>query len=589
MKELLGGNEAIARGIYEAGVKVASAYPGTPSTEIFNTLPEYKDVMHCEWAPNEKVATEVAYGASMAGVRSCTALKMVGFNVAADPIFTAAYNGVNGGFVIIDADDPNMYSSQNEQDNRWYALHAKLPMVEPSDSQECKDFIIKAFEISEEFDIPVIFREVTRVAHSKGLVELGERQDVPDKEYVKNPKKFIATPANAYVHHVQLEEKLEKLYEFANKTDLNKMEINGSKVGVVSASIAYEYAKNAFPEDTSFLKLGFTNPMPIDLIKEFASKVDKLYVIEELDGYMEMQIKAAGIDCIGKEVIPKVHELTPNIIREAVGLDNPETKDVDVEAVSRPPALCPGCPHRGFYYSLHKIASSKEFEGRLIATGDIGCYTLGAAPPLAALDTCVCMGGGFSAGAGVAQAMKVTDRDYVVVGVLGDSTFFHSGMTGAVEIAYNNANMVPVVLDNHTTAMTGHQDNPGTGYNLEGEIAEKVKIEDILKAVGFEEVFIADPQNLKEMEETLLKAIHSDKRAAVISRRPCVLIKRYKTPKGLCEVDRDKCIGCKKCLSVGCAAISIVDGKSMIDENQCIGCTVCAQVCPVGAIRKVDK
>lgn len=580
---MLSGNEAIARGAFEAGVKVASAYPGTPSTEIFENLPQYKEVLYSEWAPNEKVATEVAYGASIAGVRSLTAMKHVGVNVAADPIFTAAYNGVTGGFVIVSADDPSMHSSQNEQDNRHYAKAAKIAMVEPSDSQECKDFMAAAYEISEKFDMPVLMRTTTRVAHSKSLVELGERSEPAIPEYKRNVRKNVCTPANAYLNHPKVEENLKALEKWACTSPLNRMEMKGNEVGVISASIAYQYAKEVFPEDTSFLKLGITNPLPMDLIRDFAAKVKKLYVIEELDPFMEEQIKAAGIPCVGKELTGLLYEMNPERLREALFGEKPKTTDVGVSAVPRPPVLCPGCPHRGFFYTMSR---HKDF----VVAGDIGCYTLGAAPPLSAIDSVICMGGGFTVAMGMAKAFEATGRkDKKVFGVLGDSTFFHSGITGAVEIMYNQGNVIPVVLDNHITAMTGHQDNPGSGYSLEGEIAAHLKIEDILKACGFENVIIVDPQDLKAMEQAVKDALASEKRAAIITRRPCVLIKRLGLSFGLCEVDQDSCIGCKMCLSVGCPAISVSDGKARIDANQCVGCTVCAQVCPMNAIGCAGK
>ncbi len=582
-RKLLSGNEAIARGAYEAGVKVCSAYPGTPSTEIFENLPKYKDALYCEWAPNEKVATEVAYGASIAGVRSLCAMKHVGVNVAADPIFTAAYNGVTGGFVIVSADDPSMHSSQNEQDNRYYARAAKLPMLEPADSQECLDFLKEAYRISEEYDVPVLFRTTTRVAHSKSIVTLGQRQEHPAPAYQRNTRKFISAPANAYRNHPKLEANLERLAKEGNTSPLNKMELGDGKIGVVTASIAYYYAKDAFPEGTSFLKLGLTNPLPMDLIRDFASKVETLYVIEELEDFMEEQIKAAGIPCRGKALTGKLYELNPQLIRQRVlGQPAPVT-DVGVQAVSRPPALCPGCPHRGFFYTM---ARHKDF----VIAGDIGCYTLGGSAPLNALDSVVCMGGGFSVAMGMAKAFAasgVTDKK--VFGVLGDSTFFHSGMTGAAEIIYNGGNLIPVVLDNSITGMTGHQDNPGTGFNLQGEIAEKLKIEDILAAYGFKKVIIVDPQDLAAMEQAIQDALAADVPAAIIARRPCLLIKRIKHDIGKCTVDTAKCIGCKRCLTVGCPAVLVENKKARIDPNQCVGCTVCAQVCPMGAIRREEN
>lgn len=578
-KHLLSGNEAIARGAYEAGVRVCSAYPGTPSTEIFENLPQYKDELYCEWAPNEKVAVEVAYGAAIGGARSLCAMKHVGLNVAADPLFTAAYNGVNRGFVIVTADDPSMHSSQNEQDNRYYARSAKVALIEPSDSQECIDFMKEAYRISEKFDMPVLFRTTTNISHSKSLCTFSEREEAEPFVYERNQRKFNCAPANAYRNHPKVEANLKALAEYGESCPLNKVEYRGGKVGVITASIAYQIAKDVFPEDTSFLKLGLTYPLPMGLIREFASKVETLYVIEELEGFMEDQIRAAGIPCIGKEKVSNLYELNPERLREMLFGVKPETKELPVKAVPRPPVLCPGCPHRGFFYTMSK---GKNY----VIGGDIGCYTLGGAAPLGAMDTCVCMGGGFSVAMGLSKAFAATGQQKKVFGVVGDSTFFHSGMTGAAEILYNKGAVIPVVLDNHITGMTGHQDNPGSGYTLQGEIAAAIKIEDVLHAFGYENVIIVDPQDLTAMQKAVDDALASAVPAAIICRRPCLLIKRIRHDIGLCEVDREKCIGCKKCLKVGCPAVSIRDGKSAIDPGQCVGCTVCAQVCPVGAITR---
>lgn len=579
----MSGNEAITRGAYEAGVAVCSAYPGTPSTEIFENLPQYKDDLYCEWAPNEKVAAEVAYGASIAGARSLCAMKHVGLNVAADPIFTAAYNGVYGGFVIVSADDPSMHSSQNEQDNRHYARAARLAMLEPSDSQECLDFTKEAYRISEQFDVPVLLRTTTRVAHSKSIVALGEREEHPAKPYHRNGRKNISSPANAALNHPKVEAAMAMLEEYGCTSPLNKMELNGGKIGVVTASISYQYAKEAFPADTSFLKLGLTNPLPMQLIRSFADKVETLYVIEELDDFMEQQIRAAGIQCIGKELTGKLYELNPQLLRERIFGEAPDTADVGISAVSRPPALCPGCPHRGFFYTMSK---HKDF----IVAGDIGCYTLGGSAPLNSLDSVVCMGGGFTVAMGMAKAFAAAgESSKKVFGVMGDSTFFHSGMTGAAEIIYNKGNVIPVVLDNSITGMTGHQDNPGSGHTLQGDIAESLKIEDILSSYGYQNIFIVDPQDLMAMEEAVQNALASEAPAAIITRRPCLLIKRIKHDIGKCEVDHDKCVGCKMCLKVGCPAVMVKDGKASIDVNQCVGCTVCAQVCPQKAITRKEN
>ena len=591
MKHLMSGNEATARGVYEAGIKVCSAYPGTPSTEILENMPQYGKDVYCEWAPNEKVATEVAYGAAVAGSRAFCTMKMVGLNVAADPLFTAGYMGVNGAFVVVSADDPSCHSSQNEQDNRHYARAAKIAMVEPSDAQECKDFVKLACEISEAFDTPVLYRTTTRVCHSKGLVEFGERTEHVAPEYKRNTRKFVCAPANAYANHPIVEERLVKLAEYgcttALENGLNKLEMGDGKVGVITASIAYEYAKEVFPEGTSFLKLGLTYPLPMNLIRDFASKVEKLYVIEELEPFMENEIKAAGIDCIGKELTGVMYELNTELVRERVLGIKPNYKTItDVQVAKRPPALCPGCPHRGFFYTLSK---NKNY----VVTGDIGCYTLGFAPPLNCMDVCICMGGGFSAGMGMAKSFQregVTDK--VVFGVMGDSTFFHSGMTGAAEIIYNNGRMIPCVLDNRITGMTGHQDNPGSGFTLMGEEAPMLSVESIFKTYGFDPVLTVDPQDLAAMKATVntaVAALNEGKHPAIVTRRPCLLIKRVKHDLGMCVVNTDKCVGCKSCLKVGCPAISLENGKAAVDRTQCVGCTVCAQACPVGAIEKEEK
>ncbi len=578
----MSGNEAIARGAYEAGVTVAAAYPGTPSTEILENIVQYKDDIYCEWAPNEKVATEVAVGASIGGARSLAAMKHVGLNVAADPVFTYSYLGVNSGFVLVSADDPSMHSSQNEQDNRYYAKFAKIPMIEPSDSQECKDFIKEAYKISEEFDTPVLFRVTTRICHSKSIVELGERKEVEYKPYSRNIPKYVAAPANARLAHIRVEERLKALEKYSNKSPLNKIEYNDKKVGIITSSVAYQYAKEIFGDNASYLKIGFTFPLPMDLIKEFSENVDTLYIIEELEPFMEEQIKAADIKCIGKELIPNIYELNPEIIAKNILNKTFETKTLNVKPAPRPPALCPGCPHRGFFYTMSKKKNA-------VVTGDIGCYTLGASQPLEALDTCICMGAGFSAGMGVAKAFEVSKRDGKVFGVVGDSTFFHSGITGAIDIVYNKGKMIPVVLDNRITGMTGHQDNPGTGKTLMGEDTTEINIVDVLKAIGYKTVKVVDPCDLKAIEDTVKEAEESTESFAIVTKRPCVLIKGLPAPKAKCIVDREKCKECKMCLKVGCPAVFFKDGKAYIEQSMCTGCEVCMQVCKFDAIGRVGE
>ncbi len=578
----MSGNEAIARGAYEAGVTVAAAYPGTPSTEILENIVQYKDKIYCEWSPNEKVATEVAIGASIGGARSIAAMKHVGLNVAADPIFTYSYLGVNAGFVLVTADDPSMHSSQNEQDNRYYAKFAKMPMFEPSDSQECKDFIKEAYKVSEEFDTPVLFRVTTRVCHSKSIVELSEREDVEFKPYSRNISKFVAVPATVKRARLKVEDRLKALEEYSNKTPLNKIEYNDKKIGIITASISYQYAKEVFGNNASYLKLGFTFPLPMDLIKEFSENVETLYVIEEVEPFMEEQIKAAGIKCIGKELIPNYYELNPEIVAKSLLNKESETKTLEIEPAPRPPVLCPGCPHRGFFYVMSKKKNT-------VITGDIGCYALAASPPLGAMDTVICMGAGFSAGMGIAKAFEVSGRDGKVYGVMGDSTFFHSGMTGALDIVYNKGKMIPVVLDNRITGMTGHQDNPGTGRTLMGEEAREINPVDVLKSLGYKTVKVIDPNDLKAVEDAVKEAEASTEPFAIVTKSPCVLIKGLPPFKTKCEVDRDKCTKCKMCLKVGCPAIFFKDGKSFIEPSMCVGCEVCMQVCKFDAIKKVGE
>lgn len=587
MKELMTGNEAVARGAWEAGVTFASAYPGTPSTEILENMVKYKQDVYCEWAPNEKVALEGAIGASIAGARSIAAMKHVGVNVAADPLFTFAYTGVTGGCVLVSADDPGMHSSQNEQDNRNYATAARVLMLEPSDSQEAKDFMKLGLELSERFDTPVMLRMTTRVCHSKSLVELGDRVERPLIPYEKKIAKYVATPANGKVLRRKLIDRLKAMEEYSNTAEINKAEYNGTKIGVISSGVAYQYAREVFGEDASYLKLGMTFPMPMEKVKEFASRVETLYVVEEMDPYMENHLKMAGIPCIGKEVIPEMDELNTDIVRKAVFGTSAETLKSEKEAVGRPPSLCAGCPHRGFFYSLRK-------KKNIIITGDIGCYTLGSAAPLSAMDTCICMGASISSGHGASMALKKNGSDMKVVSVIGDSTFFHTGVNSLMNVAYNKGNCVTVILDNRITGMTGHQQNPGTGFTLMGEPAAMVDIPLLCKAIGLKEenIYTVNPLRLKETEDVLTEALSKDEATVIIAKWPCIL-KRFSdkdkadfdlSPKRF-EIDQEKCKKCKSCLKTGCPAIFAGD-RITINPDACTGCSVCKQVCPFDAIRE---
>jgi indolepyruvate ferredoxin oxidoreductase alpha subunit len=588
MRELMSGNEAIARGAYEAGLIFASAYPGTPSTEILENVARYKGSLYCEWAPNEKVALEAAIGASIAGVRSMAAMKHVGVNVAADPLFTFAYTGVTGGLVLVSADDPGMHSSQNEQDNRNYAEAARVLMLNPSDSQEAKDFMKLGFELSEKFDTPVMLHMTTRVCHSQGLVELQDRKEVPPVPYAKNIAKFVATPANAKVMRVKLEDRLEAMEAFANQTDINRAEYRGTDVGVITSGVSYQYAREALGEDTSILKLGMTFPLPRNLIKEFASKVKKLYIIEEMDPYLERHVRQMGIECEGKPRIPKFGELNADIVRRAIlGKDN-EFVSVEKKAVDRPPVLCAGCPHRGFYYALSK-------KKNIVITGDIGCYTLGSAPPLSAMDTCFCMGGSISTGHGAAKALKFVGAKEKVVSVIGDSTFFHTGLNSLVGVVYNKGANVSVILDNRITGMTGHQENPGSGFTLMGEPTAEVDIKKLCLAIGMKEenVYTVNPLKIDEVSKTLDEALAKDEPCVIITRWPCILKKFSQQDKDefdmfgkKCRIIQDKCKKCKSCVRTGCPAVHSGDAIT-IDDASCTGCTVCKQVCPFGAIEEV--
>ena len=595
MKKLMTGNEAIARGAYEAGVKYASAYPGTPSTEILENIALYKNDIVAEWAPNEKVALEAAAGGAFAGARTMASMKHVGLNVAADPLFTVAYTGINGGFVVITADEPGMHSSQNEQDNRNYARSAKVPLLEPSTSQEAKDMIKLAFEISETFNTLVLFRVTTRLCHSKGLVSLEPRNEVGIKPYVKEIKR-VTVPANARLLRIDVEEREKKLYKFSNETELNYMEINeGAKVGVIASGMCFNFAKEVFGEDASYLKLGFTNPMPDEKIKEFATKVEKIYIVEENDKFIEDHVKSLGVDCIGKDVLPAYGEMTSDVIRKSIFKDTFKYEDVEADLViPRPPTFCAGCPHRGLFYELGKRKD-------IVVAGDIGCYTLGYSEPYNAMDFVVCMGASLSSAHGCQKVLNMVEgNEKRVVGVLGDSTFFHTGINSLIDVIYNKGNSISIILDNRITGMTGHQQNPGSGFTLQGEDTTIIDIETVVRALGAKNVRVINPNKLDEVRDALDWAIAlKDEPSVIITRWPCAL-KRFSeadteefgrvfTEK--CVVDREKCVGCKKCTKTGCPAISVdkETKKASIDINQCLGCEVCLQVCPKDAIVKEEK
>ncbi|WP_150844496.1 MULTISPECIES: indolepyruvate ferredoxin oxidoreductase subunit alpha [unclassified Clostridium] len=586
-KVIMTGNEAIARGAYEAGCHVASAYPGTPSTEILENFALYEGV-YAEWAPNEKVGFEVASGASIGGARVLTTMKHVGLNVAADPLFTMAYEGVNGGFVVVTADDPGMHSSQNEQDNRFYAPHAKVAMIEPSNSQECIDYMKEAYEISEKFDTLVLFRVTTRISHSKTVVEVGDKKAIEVKPYEKNIKKYIMTPGHSKIKHYEVEERLEKLRQYSNTTKLNRMEMGNAKIGIITSGISYEYCREVFGDNASYLKIGFSYPLPDEMIKEFASKVEKLYVVEENDPYLENSVKALGISCIGKEVIPICEELNPDIIRRGIlGEENKITYTADTNPPSRPPVLCPGCPHRGIFYAVSKYKD-------VIASGDIGCYTLGMNAPLSVTDTVICMGASISAGVGMERASIVANReDKKVFAFIGDSTFFHSGVTGLIESVYNNTPIVSVILDNRITGMTGHQENPGTGRTLQNREAPMVDIEALVLACGIkkENIKVVDPYKIEETSKAVKEAHDSTEPFVIITKQPCALIKDVlkKRANLKCKVDVEKCKKCKMCLKTGCPALKFQNGVVEIDESMCNGCEICKQVCPFDAIEKVGE
>ncbi len=574
MKKTMLGNEAIARGLFEAGAKIVSSYPGTPSTEITEFAAKY-DEIYCEWAPNEKVALEVAFGASLRGARAACAMKHVGLNVAADPLFTLSYTGVNGGIVIFVADDPAMHSSQNEQDSRHYAIASKIPMLEPADSAEAKDFVKEAYRLSEEYDTPVIIRTCTRIAHSQSAVELCDREENALPEYTKNPQKYIMSPANAMKRHPFVEERLAKLASFAENSSINRIEKGGGEIGIICAGNCYQYVKEVFGDAASVLKLGMVNPLPEKLFRDFAASVKKLYVIEELDGIIEAHVKRLGIECVGKELFPPVGELNQTAIRKAFGLPVPEFMSIDTPVPVRPPVMCAGCPHRGLYYVLSKH--------KITTLGDIGCYTLGGSAPLSALDSTLCMGASVSGLHGFNKAGGA-ESEAKTVCVIGDSTFMHSGMTGLVDIAYNGSNSTVIILDNSITGMTGHQHNPTTGYNIKGDPAAAVNLEELCRALGIKRVRVVDPYDIKQCEDAILEELAAGEPSVIISRRPCALLKYVKAKPPL-SVDENKCVGCKACMKLGCPAISFADNHAIIDSSQCVGCGVCGQLCKPSAIK----
>lgn len=574
-KVIMLGNEAIARGAYEAGVKVSAAYPGTPSTEISEYLVQYKEDLYCEWSPNEKVATEVAIGASVAGVRSMACMKHVGFNVAADPAYTVSYMGVNGGLVIVVADDPGLYSSQNEQDTRMVARAAQLPVLEPSDSAEAKDFMKVAYELSEAYDRPFVLRTTTRLAHSQGLVELHERENIDDKPYEKDIRKTVMMPGNAKLRHVEIEKRNLELAKAANTLSINKVEMNETKIGVITSGIPYQYVKEALPQ-ASVLKLGMVNPLPRKMIEDFASKVDALYIIEELDPVIEEQVKSWGIKAIGKEIFTVQGEYSANMIREAVLGEVLNIAEPNA-APMRPPILCPGCPHRSVYHVLNKL--------KMHAAGDIGCYTLGAVAPLSVVDTTICMGASISSLHGMEKAKG---KEYIKnwVAVIGDSTFLHTGVNSLMNMMYNNATGTVMILDNSTTGMTGHQDHAATGKTLQGDPTYAIDIPALCRAMGVKNVVEVNAFDIETLEKTVKEEVAKDEVSVIITKSPCVLLTKGKKP--LYTAHEDKCKKCGMCMKPGCPAMTKnPDGTIHIDDTMCTGCGLCESLCKFDAIELV--
>ncbi|MCQ2412349.1 MAG: indolepyruvate ferredoxin oxidoreductase subunit alpha [Sphaerochaetaceae bacterium] len=577
MKKLMLGNEAFARGLYEAGCCFVSSYPGTPSTEITEFAAKYPEI-YAEWAPNEKVAMEAAFGASLAGKRSFCGMKHVGMNVAADPLFTISYTGVNAGMVIAVADDPGMHSSQNEQDSRHYAIAAKIPMLEPSDSAEALEFTKLAYELSEKFDTPVIMKMCTRIAHCQSAVELTDRTELPVKPYEKNVDKYIMMPGMARRRHPIVEQRTKDLSLWAETCSINRVESGcDTSMGIITSSSSYEYVKEVCGDRFPVLKLGMVNPLPVKLIQDFAAKVQKVVVVEELDGIIESHCNSIGVKVTGKELFSNMGEFSPNLVAQKLGLPFNTGECLDEPIPGRPPVMCAGCPHRGLYYTLKK--------NNITVLGDIGCYTLGATAPLKATDSTICMGASISGlhgfnKAGAAGGLKTA-------AVIGDSTFMHSGVTGLINVAYNESASTVIILDNSTTGMTGHQQNPTTGFNLKGDPCAKIDLEALCRAIGIKRVRVVDPYDIKACDEAIKEETSCDEPSVIISRRPCALLKTVKHP-GPISVDQSKCIGCTACMKIGCPAISIVEKKAVIDATQCTGCTVCSQLCRMGAIGKKE-
>ncbi len=579
MKKLMLGNEAVARGMLEAGCSVVSSYPGTPSTEITEYAAKY-DEIYCEWAPNEKVACEVAFGASLAGARSACCMKHVGLNVAADPLFTLSYTGVNGGMVVCVADDPGMHSSQNEQDSRHYARASKIPMLEPADAAEAKDFTKLAFELSEQYDTPVLLRMCTRIAHSQCAVELCDPLAQEKKEYVKNPQKYIMAPANAIRKHPVVEARTEALVQMAETTELNRVEAAEDKsVGIITSGTCYQYVKEVFGDSVSVLKLGLVYPLPEKLIRDFAASVKRLVVIEELDPVIENHCKALGLEVDGKNIFPICGEFSQSLIAKVMGVESKEFIASEDAIPVRPPVMCAGCPHRGLFYTLAKK--------KITVLGDIGCYTLGSAAPLNAIDSVLCMGASVSGTHGFNKALGEKSEGKTVA-VIGDSTFMHSGMTGLANIAYNGTNSTVIIVDNSITGMTGHQQNPTTGYNIKGDPATKIDLEALCRALGINRVRVVDPYDLKATEQVIMEELAANEPSVIISRRPCALHKYVKAKPSL-KVDADKCRSCKACMKIGCPAITKKDNKAFIDSTLCVGCGVCVQLCAFDAIGGEEK